>query len=183
MADRIEEIIDAILEREGGYVLDEADRGGETNYGITVAVARANGYSGKMRDMPAEFARKVYRRRYIDGPGFDLLLEVSPDVAAEVIDTGVNMGPSTAATMLQRALNAFNDGRYDELFVDGRCGALTAGALRDYLAWRGDEGRRALLAVLNGVQSERYLGITERDPRQRRFFYGWIRERVLNQLP
>lgn len=183
MTERIDAIVDAILEREGGYVLDPADRGGETNRGITVAVARANGYTGPMRDLPESLARKIYERRYIAVPGFDRLIEHDEDIAAEVIDTGVNMGPATAATMLQRALNAFNDGHYDELFVDGRCGALTAGALRDFLGWRKADGKRALLAVLNGIQAERYLTLTERDRRQRRFFFGWIRERVLAQLP
>ena len=43
MKDRI---INAIIDREGGYVDEPDDSGGETNYGVTKAVARANGYRG-----------------------------------------------------------------------------------------------------------------------------------------
>ena len=60
--------IDAILRAEGGYVNDPADKGGETNYGITVAVARANGYTGPMRDLPVAMARAIYTARYITEP-------------------------------------------------------------------------------------------------------------------
>ena len=39
----IDELIDALIEREGGYVNHPSDRGGATKYGITEAVARAPG--------------------------------------------------------------------------------------------------------------------------------------------
>lgn len=183
MSPRIDIIINEVLRAEGGYVNDPADRGGETNHGITVAVARANGYIGPMEDMPASVARTIYERRYIAAPGFDRLLEHDADIAAEVIDTGVNMGPAVAGAFLQRSLNAFNsDGRYDDLFVDGRVGPVTANALRDFLAWRGPPGKAALLALLNSLQATRYIDITERDRRQRRFFFGWMQHRVLPHL-
>ena len=37
-------IINEIIGVEGGYVNDPSDSGGETNFGITVAVARQFGY-------------------------------------------------------------------------------------------------------------------------------------------
>lgn len=46
-----------LIKHEGCYVNDARDNGGETNYGITVAVARAQGYTGDMRQMPIEFAQ------------------------------------------------------------------------------------------------------------------------------
>ncbi|MEG1325710.1 MAG: glycosyl hydrolase 108 family protein, partial [Janthinobacterium sp.] len=55
----IASVINAILRAEGGYVNDPLDAGGETNFGITVAVARANGYKGAMRDMPEAVARAI----------------------------------------------------------------------------------------------------------------------------
>ena len=60
--------IDAILRAEGGYVNDPQDKGGETNYGITVAVARANGYAGPMRDLPVAMARAIATGRSRMGP-------------------------------------------------------------------------------------------------------------------
>ncbi|MGL5838096.1 MAG: glycosyl hydrolase 108 family protein, partial [Sphingorhabdus sp.] len=45
----IDDLIDEVIEREGGYVHHPADRGGPTNWGITEAVARRQGYVGEMR--------------------------------------------------------------------------------------------------------------------------------------
>ena len=49
---------------EGGYSNHAADRGGATDYGITEAVARENGYTGSMKDLPLSTAKEIYERRY-----------------------------------------------------------------------------------------------------------------------
>lgn len=176
----VEIIIDTVLKAEGGYVDDPADRGGPTNYGITQAVARANGHTGHMRDMPKELARSIYRKRYITEPRFDAVLAVNERVGEELVDTGVNMGPSRAAEFLQRWLNGFNDGgsKYADLFVDGRLGDVSIAALKAFLRWRGKDGETALLRGLNGAQATRYLEITEGSKSQRRFLFGWVMNRV-----
>lgn len=101
-------LIDELLEREGGYVNHPADRGGPTNFGITEAVARAHGYAGPMRMLPRGEAAAIYTRIYWLRPGFDAVAMRSAKIAAELFDTGVNMGPAVAATFLQRALTALN---------------------------------------------------------------------------
>ncbi len=172
--------IDAILRAEGGYVNDPQDKGGETNYGITVAVARANGHAGPMRDLPVAVARAIYTARYITEPKFDQVLALHAGIGAELIDTGVNMGPRVAAEFLQRWLNGFNDtgARYPVLTVDGSLGDQSLGALAAFLAWRGQEGAAVMLRALNGLQAARYLDITEANKTQRRFLFGWVRTRV-----
>lgn len=181
--DRIDAIIEDVIRTEGGYVNDPADRGGETKYGITVAAARRAGYTGPMRDLPIALARQIYRQRYVTEPAFDQVAQIDADVGAELIDTGVNMGPAIAAVFLQRWLNGLNsEGRYDDLFVDGRVGPVTLGALRALLAWRGRDGRRVLLRGLNGVQGARYLEIVESRRDQRRFLYGWMLQRVVMEV-
>lgn len=176
----IDDIITGIIRTEGGYVDHPADRGGPTMFGITEAVARQNGYVGPMRDMPESVARTIYERRYVRDPGFHRIIEIDKDVGYEVVDTGVNMGPSVAAVFLQRWLNGFNsEQRYADLFVDGRVGPVTAGALKSFLAWRGALGKQALLRGLNSVQGNRYLEIAERTPSQRAFLFGWITHRVV----
>lgn len=180
----VEKTIDDILAVEKGYVNDPDDAGGETNYGITVKVARANGYTGEMLFLPIQLARDIYKARYIDRPGFGKVAEISERIAQELIDTGVNMGPSVAALMLQRWLNGFNDRetRYEDLFPDGDIGPITLDTLKQYLVQRGDEGEKVLVMALNCTQGGRYLELAEEMPRNERFLYGWMRTRVANIL-
>lgn len=175
-----EPIIDAILRAEQGYVDHPDDRGGPTNHGITLAVARANGYDGDMRDLPVSLAREIYRRRYIVAPAFDKVATLNADIATELIDTGVNMGPARAAEMLQRLLNGLNaqGSRYPDLFVDGRIGKVTLDALAAFLRWRGLDGVKVILRGLNSLQAVRYLEIAENNPSQESFLYGWLLHRV-----
>jgi len=177
----IDKTIDAILKSEGGFVDHKSDNGKATNFGITEAVARANGYQGTMRDLPVGLARSIYERRYITEPKFDKVLEIHEAVGTELIDTGVNMGPARAAEFLQRWLNAFNaqGSRYPDMFVDGRLGPISLDALRKFLVWRGPlEGGSVLLKALNSIQAMRYLEIAEANKSQEDFLYGWIRGRA-----
>lgn len=177
----IDQIINAVIDVEGGYSDHPSDRGGETKYGITEAVARANGYKGPMKDMPRSIAAEIYRARYVTRPRFDEVVAISPLIGEEVIDTGVNMGPHRAAEFLQRWLNGFNlpGSGYQDLFVDGVVGQLTLDALRRFLSWRPHEGERVLLRGLNSTQGNRYLELTEHNRSQREFLYGWVRARVV----
>src|SRR3546814_6992954 len=69
---------------------DLADRGGATCWGITEAVARAEGYADAMRDLPRADAASIYRRLYWLRPGFDKVALRASKIAAELFDTGVN---------------------------------------------------------------------------------------------
>lgn len=182
MSTKVKSIIDEVIRVEGGYSNNKADRGGETMYGITAAVARANGYTGPMANMPRNVAERIYRKRYVEEPKFDQVLARSERIGVELIDTGVNMGPSRAAEFLQRWLNGFNGARsgFQDLFVDGRLGPITLEALDAYLSHRGAEGEAVLLTALNCTQGTRYLTITESNKSQREFLYGWMRARVLS---
>ena len=177
----VEELIDELIEREGGYVNHPADKGGPTRYGITEAVARAHGYAGAMAELPREEATAIYRRLYWLRPRFDQVEKRSPRVAAELFDTGANMGPAVAASFLQRALTALNRGGADfpDLIPDGRVGAVTIAALKRFFAVRGKEpGDRVLLRALEALQGERYLRLAERRPANEAFLYGWLANRV-----
>src|SRR3954470_20368963 len=163
-ADEIEQLIDALIEREGGYVNHPADRGGPTCFGVTEAVARANGFAGQMRNLPREDAAAIYRRIYWLRPRFDEVARRSAGLAAELFDTGVNMGPAVATTFLQRALTALNRNGHDylDLTPDGRIGAQTLAALDTFLKVRGSSGETVLLRALEALQGERYLRLAER---------------------
>jgi len=167
----IDSIIEGVLKNEGGYVNDPRDAGGETNWGVTAKVARAKGYSGPMKAMPREFAFEIYRGQYVVQPGFGRVGNLSMPIAAELVDTGVNMGPAVASRFLQRALNLLGDGG---LVVDGVLGAASLNALKAFLDKRGAEGERRLLALLNAFQGTRYAELAEGRSANRAFIYGWL---------
>lgn len=177
----IDDLIDGLIDREGGYANHPADRGGPTKFGITEAVARANGYAGAMRDLPREEAAAIYKRLYWLRPKFDQVAKRSTAVAAELFDTGANMGPAVAATFLQRALSALNRDRkdYPDLVPDGRIGPATLAALDRFLDLRGSaSGESVLLRALDALQGERYLRLAERRPANEAFLYGWLANRI-----
>lgn len=179
----VESLIDGLLEREGGYVNNPADKGGPTCFGITAEVARANGYAGPMPQLPQSEAADIYRRLYWLRPRFDAVASRAPKVAAELFDTGVNMGPAVATTFLQRALTALNRNGKDfpDLVPDGRIGDQTLHALDAFLATRGSAGAETvLLRALEALEGERYLRLAERRPANEAFLYGWLANRVGN---
>ena len=174
-------LIEALIDREGGYVSNAADAGGPTCFGITEAVARAHGYAGPMRRLPRAEAAAIYQRLYWRRPAFDQVASRSAAVAAELFDTGVNMGPAVAATFLQRALTALNRNGADfpDLVPDGRVGARTLAALDAFLDLRGQaSGEAVLLRALEALQGERYLRLAERRPANEAFLYGWLANRL-----
>jgi len=175
----IDAMIDGVIDREGGFVNHPADKGGSTCFGITEAVARAHGYAGEMRRLPRAEAAAIYRRLYWLRPRMDEVARRSARLAAELFDTGVNMGPTVAVTFLQRALTALNrNGRdYPDLTPDGRIGTATLGALDEFLSLR-RAGEAVLLRTLEALQGERYLRLAERRPANEAFLYGWLANRI-----
>jgi len=170
-------IINELIRVEGGYVNDPSDSGGETNFGITVAVARQFGYVGAMRDMPRSIAFDIYSAKYWDAVKGDDLAKLSELVVEEVVDTSVNMGPGRAGKFLQRSLNVLNKqgSLYRDLTVDGAIGSATVLALRAYLASRDEE---TLVKALNCLQGAYYITLVERREKDERFVYGWFKNRV-----
>ena len=176
----IDALIDDVIGREGGYSNYPADRGGPTRWGVTQAVARSHGFTGDMRSYPRDQAVAVYRRLYWVRPGFDRVAEHAPSIAAELFDTGVNMGPAVVIGFLQRALNALNRGAtdYPDIAADGAIGPHTLAALDGFLARRGAAGEGVLLKAIEALQGERYLTLAERRPANEAFLYGWLANRI-----
>lgn len=182
--ERIVRTINDVIGKEGRYANNPHDAGGETMWGITIAVARRCGYVGSMRDMPRTEAERIYMHEYVLAPKFDRVFELSHSIAEELIDTGVNAGVGTASKMLQRCLNTLNLSHtphplYPDLVVDGGVGAATLGALRVYLTHRKAQGELVLLRMLNALQGAYYVEITERRERNEEFIYGWLLNRVV----
>ncbi len=171
-----DEIFNAILGKEGGYVNNPNDKGGPTNWGITQAVARAHGYTGDMRNLTRQQALDILEADYWTGPRFDQISVMSSAIAAELCDTGVNMGPAVAAKFLQRVLNVMNNqGRlYADIVADGQIGPRTISALRSYLSARGANGETVMLKALNSLQGTRYIELSEQRAANEAFTFGWF---------
>ncbi len=96
-----------LLGHEGGFVDHPKDPGGATNWGITQAVARENGYTGDMRDLPVDTAKAIYSSQYWVPVRAE---ELPPTVRYAVFDAAVNSGVSQAIRWLQRAVGVRDDG-------------------------------------------------------------------------
>lgn len=180
MSDRANQYIDRVILKEKGYVFHKDDKGGETNWGITLEVARTHGYLGNMATMPIHIAREIYLKEYWLAPKFDLIDHISPKVAEELFDSGVNCGVRTSSKWLQRCLNALNKSQtlYTDLTVDGLIGDNTVEALKQLLIKRSLHGETVLLKALNCVQGEYYITISENREANESFLFGWLRKRV-----
>jgi len=176
----LETELDVLIGKEGSYSNDPKDSGGATNWGITEFVARSFGYTGDMKDLPKGTAKEIYRQRYWVQPKFDKVFDISPEIAGELFDTGVNMGVATGSKFLQRALNVLNQEAklFPNMTVDGSIGNMTLSSLKIYIDKRGTDGVKVLLRLLNAFQAVRYVEICEGKETQENFLYGWVLNRV-----
>lgn len=107
MSKNFEQAFVDLLGHEGGYSNNPADPGGETNWGVTITVARENGYVGAMKDMDASVAKTIYAKKYWL-PEFD---QLPYPVAFQVFDAAVNSGVGQAVRWLQRSVGTADDGK------------------------------------------------------------------------
>lgn len=176
----IDDMIEATIGKEGGYSNHPADRGGPTRWGITERVARKNGYTGDMKDLPREKAVAIYRQEYAINPGFAAVAEISSAVGEELFDTGVNMGPAVPSLWFQQILNGLNNGGklYADIGEDGDIGPGTLAAFKAYRKARGAEADAVMLKALNCMQGARYIDLARKRGANEAFLFGWLRTRI-----
>lgn len=164
----VEEILDDIIRREGGFVNHPADRGGATKFGITEGTLEV--YYGRavtvddVKNLSEEQAREIYTRQYYVNPRFDTLDE---EIQPIVVDTGVLFGPRRAVIFLQSIVNQAGFGPIDE---DGILGPDTRGRVNDAVKEMG-------LYFINAIVEERinyHKMRVAQHPSQQVFLKGWI---------
>lgn len=96
-----------LLGHEGDFSDHPDDPGGKTCFGITEAVARQAGYTGSMRELPVDLAKRIYLERYWKPVRAD---DLPPGIRYVMFDGAVNSGPAQATLWLQRALGVTADG-------------------------------------------------------------------------
>lgn len=172
-------ILAAVFAMEGGYVNDPKDPGGETNHGITVAVARQAGYTGSMKEMPQETAANIYVTNYINKPGYGDVITLSPAVGQKLVDAGVNTGTDRSSRWFQTALNSLNRGGkdYPQINVDGKIGAGTVSAYANLQRIRGKvKACELTLKLMDAQQATHYMGLTN----LKTYTVGWVDHRIGN---
>lgn len=172
-------ILAAVFAMEGGYVFDKNDPGGETNHGVTKEVALAAGYTGSMKDMPQGVATEIYITSYINNPGYDKVIALSPAVGQELVDTGVNVGPGRSSRWFQTALNAVSrDGKdYPKVTVDGKIGPGTISAYSGLQRVRGKvKACELVLKLVDAQQAQHYMSLTKLSM----YTPGWVDHRIGN---
>ena len=147
------EIIEKVLEHEGGYVNDPSDLGGETNYGITKRFYP----DVDIKNLTREQAKDIYKRDYWDKNRVESLPE---NLWHIFFDMSINMGRKTAVKILQRA--AANKGR--KVDIDGGLGPATIKALK------GVEVER-----VRAYRVKYYADLVTQKPEQDKFYFGWFK--------
>lgn len=140
-----DEAFTKLMEHEGGHSNHPDDPGGETMWGITLRVARANGYVGEMRNMPQPVAKAIAKSLYWDKVHADSL---PVQARYSAFDAAYNSGHAAAIKMLQRALGVEADGILGPKTLEA---AAKADAVR--LAARLNAHRLLLMTDLNNWQS------------------------------
>ena len=178
-------IIGGVLAVEGGWVNDPKDPGGETNHGVTIAVAQQHkeelvkqGWNGNMKSLTEEMATSIYFKDYIENPGFDKIIPLSPAVTNKLVDIGVNAGTTRSAKWFQDSLNSVsrNGKDYPKLTFDGKVGPATVAAYKSLQKKRGAVvACQMVIKMLDGKQTTHYLSLNMDD-----FTPGWIINRVGN---
>lgn len=171
-----------VIGHEGGYSNNPADLGGETFCGISRR--HHPSWAGwPVLDSYDIDARKTMRLEqdlelselvsdfYYENFWLMLRLDkiTNAQLACEIFESGVNVGPARVIRWLQRSVNALGS---DNLIVDGGIGPKTISAVNGLLKKKLEQ---ELLKTLNGLQLCHYLELVERNASQKIFYRGWLK--------
>ena len=151
--------IDGVLEREGGYVNDPADRGKATKYGIS------------QRSYPHLDIADITKQDAVDIYCEDFWVplcasQIVKQIVANVFfDFAVNAGRTRATKLMQQILC---------VQIDGLIGPITIGAINS-----ADGEKTAMQYTLHRIQF--YNDLASGRKSQRKFLTGWI-NRALSAL-
>ena len=176
MKTTFDEIIEEVLEAEGGFVNDPDDKGGATNFGVT-----QQSYSNflgspasvdDVRNMTREEAKECYKKDFWIPAKVDRL----PDNLKHLyFDMVVNIGRRNAGKILQQAVNTKKNSAV--LDVDGIIGSGSLSQIPD-LTLNDVLVERAMFFANNCFDGSRFAKRT----RQNKFLRGWIFHRVFHFL-
>ncbi len=149
-----------LLKHEGGYNDIKEDKGGATNYGISLRFLKTinkDANKDTIKNLTKDDAKKLYFTHFYSINNFDMIN--NQKVANKLFDMCVNMGNNKAIKILQECLN---------VKVDGFCGVNTINAINFI-----DGGK--LIDLLVCRQREFYNEIVRNNLTQMIFLNGWLK--------
>lgn len=159
MDDKFLKAIEVVLKHEGGYVNDPKDPGGETKFGIS----KRSYPSLDIKNLARDQAINIYHRDWWVKYKYDQIDNLA--MATKTFDLSVNMGPSNAHRILQRAV-CFVAGR-QRLVVDGILGPLSFAAINE-------TDPQPLQKTMCYMAAEYYYSLAKKRKESREYLFGWL---------
>ena len=154
MLSKFDEIIEVVLEHEGGLVDDSDDPGGLTNLGISQRAYPDEDIRGLTVARAKEIYERDYWRKYKVGSR-------SSRIRHSYLDMCINMGGGRAAKILQEACNSKNSEKLD---VDGGIGPATIKAATNVENFR-----------LRAYRVMYYAELVMKKPTMEKYWVGWFK--------
>jgi len=148
--------VEIILEKEGGYVWDERDPGGETNFGISKAAYPQI----DIENLTLGHAKLIYENDYWNACKCSGLPE---EIRLIVFDCAVNQGVFVAGYILQSIIQS----DHRTIKQDGQIGPKTLAAVKTYSY---NHGARNLLLTYAKKRILRYSKLRT----YKHFGRGWV---------
>lgn len=146
-------VIYKTIDKEGGYVFDPDDAGGETKFGI----AKRFWPDVDIKNLTIEHAFDIYHKFYADPLK---IAEIdSLRIGWKIFDFGVNAGHVVSAKAAQKSVG---------LEPDGFIGPKTLKALNEV-----DDD--VFMMKFVPLQEAHYQAIVDRKPSQAKFIHGWLK--------
>lgn len=150
------------LKHEGGYNDIKEDRGGATNYGISLAFYKSNvdkiATNDTIKNLTELKAKEIYKKYFWDINKFDDLR--FQNIANKLFDMCVNIGNPRVIKWCQEIMQLS--------LIDGISGTLTIYELNLV------EPQEFIDAIIK-KQKEHYNNIVNKNPNQSIFLKGWLK--------
>jgi len=148
------------LKHEGGYNDIAEDKGGATNFGISLRFYQnninSNANNDVIKNLTEEEACKIYKKFFWDFNNLDAIL--NQQIASKLFDSCVNMGNQQAIKLSQRVCNIKDDGFCGKITIENINKQNTNDFINKYI----------------GLQENFYLDLIKNNPSQEKFKNGWL---------
>lgn len=157
--------MDLIFMHEGGLSDDKHDKGGLTNFGITLPFLRQYNPNATIDDIPKltkTDAEKIYKFLLWDKYNYSQIHD--KNIAAKIFDMSVNIGEYESHKIAQISINSLLK---NQITVDGILGPISIEKLNDL-------NPDYLMNELRQHLKNYYLLVVAKNPDDRDFLNGWL---------